>query len=103
MGLPGPIKNSVPIVPIQKFVPIRPLIDRLIEPTKDVDAKPDPVIDPDIERDFSSIQATLKNIIARVGRVGYIDSQYGELKGDLASMDTGLTALRKALANYGKR
>ena len=101
MGLPTPIKKFVYDRPIQ---PIQPLIDKLIviESTKDVDAKPDPVIDPDIERDFSSIQATLKNIIARVGRVGYIDSQYGELKGDLASMDTGLTALRKALANYRK-
>ena len=94
-------------VPIKKIVPIQPLIDRLIEPTKDVHANPDQVIeqkvDPEIDRDFNLIQSTLQKIMGRVGTVGYIDSRYGPLQEDLASIDTGLTALRKVLANYRKR
>ena len=89
MGAPVPIKK------IGYDRPIQPLIDKLIEPTKDVDANPDPVIDPEIDRDFNLIQSTLKKIMG--------DSRYGPLKEDLASIDTGLTALRKVLANYRKR
>ena len=93
MGAPVPIKK------IGYDRPIQPLIDQLIEPTKHVDANPDPVIeqkvDPEIDQDFNSIQSTLKKIME--------DSRYGPLKEDLASIDTGLTALRKVLANYRKR
>jgi hypothetical protein len=90
---PGPIVNRTPTVDIQ------PLIDRLVDPAPAVEPK----LDQAVEQAFNSIESILTQVRGRVDSVGYIDSRYGELKADLASIDAGLTALKKDLENYRKK